>query len=161
MADGPVTLKGAKEAQENMQRMARALHGDEMVDRMQSAALEVEGAAKKNLVAYESPSVGGVDTGRLRASISSEVRVTGTHLVGAIGSAVEYAAAVEVDTPPHFPPVEALEGWAERHGTSAWAVALKIAQVGTQGKYYLARALESMRDRCIEILKKGVEEITK
>lgn len=82
-----------------------------------------------------------VDTGLLRASISSESRVDGSDVVGVVGTNKEYAKPVEYGTgvfseapdsrhTPFFPPPGALEGWAKRHGMNAYAVAWAIFKRG-------------------------------
>lgn len=68
-----------------------------------------------------------VDTGRLRQSVTSEVRQDGSGVTLVMGSNVEYAKPVEYgagrlsDAPDSsgnafFPPPSALAGWAKRHG---------------------------------------------
>lgn len=82
-----------------------------------------------------------VDTGLLRASISSEAREEGGDVIGVVGTNKEYAKPVEYGTgvfseapdskrSPFFPPPGALEGWAKRHGMSAYAVAWSIFKRG-------------------------------
>jgi len=44
-----------------------------------------------------------------------------------------YAIFVEKDTRPHWPPISALQGWADRHNIPVYAVAQKIAREGTTG----------------------------
>jgi hypothetical protein len=45
----------------------------------------------------------------------------------------KYAIFVEKDTRPHFPPIRALQGWADRHNIPVYAVAMAIAKHGTKG----------------------------
>ena len=82
-----------------------------------------------------------VDTGLLRASISSEAREDGGDVIGVVGTNKEYAKPVEYGTgvfseapdskkSPFFPPPGALEGWAKRHGLNAHAVAWAIFKRG-------------------------------
>lgn len=82
-----------------------------------------------------------VDTGLLRASISSEARDDGDDVIGVVGTNKEYAKPVEYGSgifseapdskrSPFFPPPAALEGWAKRHNTSAYAVAWAIFKRG-------------------------------
>src|SRR3990167_10764904 len=85
-----------------------------------------------------------VDTGRLRASITTKVKP----LEAEIGSPVVYAPWVEFGTRPHFPPVAALETWARRHGfSSAYVLARAISKRGTRPHPFLIPAAEeSMGD---------------
>ena len=84
-------IKGLKELQKKAEQVARDLRGTKMFNAMRRATLLVQRHAKIN-----SP----VDTGRLRASITPEVRVEGVKMTtalvrGFVGSNVAYAAAVE------------------------------------------------------------------
>jgi hypothetical protein len=86
-----------------------------------------------------------VDSGKLRAGVAEEVREEGSTIVGVIGTNVEYAPNMEYGTGTqsdgqggkggvHFPPPDALQLWAERHGFSGpragFLVALAIARRG-------------------------------
>jgi len=92
-----------------------------------------------NQVKAETP----VDTGRLRASVTDEVREMGDEIVGVVGSNVDYARYVEEGTAPHWPPVAALEKWGNRHGIPAFLVARAIAKNGTKAHRMFGRVLES------------------
>lgn len=64
------------------------------------------------------------------------------------GYAAEYAPFVEKGTRPHFPPVEALRGWARRvlgDESAAWAVARKIAREGTEPQPFVKPGIDTMR----------------
>lgn len=87
-----------------------------------------------------------VDTGRLKNSIN--VRMFG--LVGVIYTNVDYSIYVEFGTRPHFPPVQALEGWAERHDISPFALALSIARRGTAPQPYMKPALDMEKDNYLK-----------
>lgn len=84
-----------------------------------------------------------VDTGFLSAAIQPMVR----ELVGEvspIGEVKKYAPFVEYDTRPHWPPIEAIEGWAYRHGLSAYVVARSIAQKGTKGHHMFEEGVKNV-----------------
>jgi hypothetical protein len=147
-----IEIRGLRETQAELERVARDLDGPPMVQGMRDATLLVEGDAKRNLVGYQSPSVGGVDTGRLRASITPQVESRGKETIGIVGSNVRYALWVEEPTRPHWPPLAALETWARRHGTTAYIVARAIARRGTIGKHFLQRAFDANRERIIDLL---------
>jgi len=80
------------------------------------------------------------DTGQLKGSIRKTVKgLTGEVIAGA-----KHAIFIEEGTRPHFPPVSALRGWAGRklgNPDLAYAVALKIAKVGTEPKPFMEPAL--------------------
>lgn len=82
--------------------------------------------------------------GTLRASIIGDVRrLPGIGVEGIVGTSLAYAPAVEDGTRPHMPPVEPLAAWARQKlgvtgreaDRAAWAIARKIARVGTEGAH--------------------------
>lgn len=149
------SVKGLIEAQKNIEQAAADLHGQPFVDAMKQAALLVEGDAKR---------LAPVDTGHLRASITSEVRVGGSQgkdVIGVIGSNVKYAPYMELGTKPHFPPPAALAVWARRHGLNAFVVARSIAAKGLKARRYLQGSFEKNQAKVEQILDAGVHKITK
>jgi len=92
---------------------------------LQGIALQVQEALKDRLTREH-----GKDTGLLQSSIRAEVK---DHTI--VISMAEHGKYVEFGTPPHFPPVEELEGWAQRKlgdKKLAWAVAYAISRRGTR-----------------------------
>lgn len=80
-------------------------------------------------VRNEAVTLAPVDTGRLRSSIAYELAPQGQDLIARIGTNVQYAKSVEFGTGllseapdskggRHWPPPDALNGWALRHGFS-------------------------------------------
>ena len=94
-------------------------------------------------VEAESKQLAPVDTGRLRASIKTEVEP----LKATIAPTVHYGAYVEFGTRPHWPPVSALEPWARRHGFptvgGAYLVARAISRHGTKPHPYMRPGAEA------------------
>lgn len=86
MASVRAEVRGLKETQRNMEKIVRDLRGEPFLGAMRKATLIVQRSAKMN-----SP----VDTGRLRASITPEVRTMGKRVFGVVGSNVTYAARME------------------------------------------------------------------
>lgn len=84
-----------------------------------------------------------VDTGRLRASVTNDVRQQGNDIVGVLGSNVHYAPSMEYGTGTqsdgtggggvHFPPAGALEEWAQRHGFGKGGGFLVARAIGSRG----------------------------
>lgn len=137
MTSVEMDARGLRDVQRNLERIARELHGDPMVTAMHRAALLVTNEAKRRVP---------VDTGRLRASITPEIRSQGTQqIIGVVGSNVTYAAVIEVGSRPHWPPLDALEPWASRHHTTPMVVARAIARRGTRAHRYLQGAFEASR----------------
>lgn len=114
----------------------------------EKAAFEIEGESKRRAP---------VDTGRLRASISTSLGIVKN--IGAIVQTnVNYAAFVHEGTRPHFPPISALEKWSKRKGLNAGAVARSIARKGTKAQPFMREAVENKEK---EIAKHYETEITK
>jgi len=107
MVEIDIELQGLKETQEEMERIVRDLHGDAFLNGMRIATLLVQRSAKQ-----KAP----VDTGRLRASITPEVRWVGDKAIGVVGSNADYAPYIELGTRPHFVPRKYIGVWARRHG---------------------------------------------
>ena len=102
-----------------------------------------------------------VDTGRLRASIASEMS-SATSV--SIGSVTKYAPYVEFGTRPHFPPLAALQPWARRHGfpagrPGAYLVARAIAARGTRPQPFLVPALKESAGEIDRDLRQAADEI--
>ena len=142
---------------EGSEKLAKALSDPDIVagpvkDFLHKSALTVERRAKE-----KAP----VDTGRLRASITSEYQRLST----TIGPSVTYGAFVEYGTRPHWPPLAALQPWARRHGfpsgaRGAFLVALAISRRGTRAQPYMGPALEESKgdiDALLTEMKTGIE----
>lgn len=147
-------IHGLKEAKDSLENIAEGLTGREMVDAMYQA-LNILGADAKRF----SP----VDTGRLRSSITGTVSKAGfpvKRLQGIVGTNIEYAPYMEFGTGifagnsrVKMPPIEALEGWARRHGANAWSVAYAIyLRGGLRARRMFAKSLEKNEARVIEII---------
>ena len=145
-----VEVKGLIETQRKMTQMARDVHGTPIVNAMRDATLIVQRSARQNAP---------VDTGRLRASITPEIRATPVEVVGVVGSNVVYAPFVEMGTRPHFPPTAALETWAARHGLVAFLVARAISRRGIRAVRFLQRAFEDNRGRIVNRFERAIKEI--
>lgn len=89
--------------------------------------------------------IGAVDTNELIQGIHYELSSTGLEsVIKPSEKADSYAAAIEFGSKPHWPPISALEGWAERHGIPAYLVARKIAREGTEARPYWQPAYEDL-----------------
>lgn len=153
MADAVgIEVKGLKETQRKVEQVVRDLHGAPMLNAMRDATLLVQRDARK---------LAPVDTGRLRASITPQVRTRGNNLEGVVGSNVKYAPYMELGTRPHFPPLAALEVWAARHHTTAYAVCRAIARRGTKARRFLQNAFLQNRDRIVLRLNRAVKDIVR
>ena len=154
-------VKGLKEVQRNLEQAVKDLHGGETLQAMRDSTLMVEASAKRNLVGYQGKMVGGVDSGRLRASITPEVNINGNIIMGVVGSNVKYAPFVEFDTKPHWVPKGVLAIWAKRHHVKESIVRWGISRHGTKGKHYLQRAFETNEEKIKARFEKAVAALTR
>lgn len=89
-------------------------------------------------------------SGLTRASVFSDTFSTPAGVLGVVASNSIAAAAVELGTKPHMPPVAPIEAWVrEKLGIAvteargvAFAVARKIARVGTKAQHSFGKTLE-------------------
>lgn len=146
----------------NAEQVARALEGFPKIIREQTEkairplTLEVERRVKAVLVWNTGGGFGGKDTGTLQRSIHSDFS-TSVHgdFVGQVTPGVDYAVPVERGSRPHWPPLDALVGWARRHGTTPYLVARGIALHGTKG----IRMFEQAYSWLLEEAPKRVEHL--
>jgi len=139
-------LEGDKELRRYLKNMC-----DEKIGQFKketyASALDVQKKAKKNL-----KEMGSWDLGNLANTILVD-KVEGG-LAAEIGPTAPYGPHVEYGTRPHFPPPDALEGWAKRHGfDSAWPICLVIAKRGLPAKPYLLPAYLAIVDKYFNRLK--------
>lgn len=116
-----------------------------------ASGVDVQREAKQNL-----NSMKAWDTGNLANTIIVD-RVDGD-FTAEVGPTAPYGPYVELGARPHFPPPDALEGWARRHGfDSAWPICKVIAERGLPARPYLLPAylavVDKFYDRLKEILK--------
>lgn len=159
MADIDVEVKGLIELQRKTTRIIRDLKGEPMLEAMRDGTLMVQRGARKNLTAYKSPDVGGVDTGVTRASVLPSVRMEGEAVVGVVGSNRMSAVIQETGSRPHWPPLASVEGWARRHNTSAYIVARAIARRGNVARKFLTRAFEAVQDDITRRIQQALSKI--
>jgi HK97 gp10 family phage protein len=145
-----IIVKGFDETEEDLDRMQRELTGSPMLNAMRDAAMLVTRDAKR---------LAPVDTGRLRASITPDVRKVSSGFEGVVGSNVVYAPYVETGTRPHWPPQGALATWARRHGWKEADIRFVIGTRGTRAQPYLVPAFVDNADKIIRILERGVSKV--
>jgi len=151
-----VEIRGLKEAQQKQVQMVRDLKGEPMKSAMRNASLIVHRGGVKNLHPWKGPGTGGVDTGRMRASIQPNVREEQSGIVGTVGSNVEYAKYQELGTKPHWVGIKHIGTWAKRH-----LGVRKPVFVSGIALRFLARAIEDNSDRIFHKVGDGVAKIVK
>lgn len=112
---------------------ADALVGKPLRDALQRSAITVQSDAKRGAP---------VDTGRLRASITSAVDANAIPRFATIGTNVEYAPWVHDGRKPgRMPPPAALATWARRHGgQNPYVLARLIGRRGIKAQPFLRDA---------------------
>ena len=103
------------------------------------SAMNFNEAIAKTLIAVQRYAIIGapVDTGRLRASWRLSVQM----LRGELTNTANYAIFVAKGTKPHWPPIKAIEKWANRKGIPPFLVARAIATKGTKANPFFDNAV--------------------
>lgn len=158
-----VRAVGTHEAKEAMESVIGGLKGRPLLDGFREATMLVVTGAKRNAP---------VDTGRLRSSITGEVRfkngLLGKDVEGVAGTNVDYAPYMEFGTgtfvgrAPHYPPPGAIALWSRRHGLNPYVVALSIYRKGgLQGRHFLQKAFDDNKTRIVDIIGDAVTGIVR
>ena len=128
-----MTSSGYKELQRDLRKMSKET-AVKVKKETYASGLDVRKEAQDRLKASKT-----WDTGNLANSILVDRLEDGS--IVAIGPTALYGPYVEFGAKPHFPPADALEDWAKRHGfDSAWPICKAIAEHGLPAKPYLLPA---------------------
>lgn len=129
--------------------------------------VEAMGKATKTVEAEVKP-LTPVFQARLRNSIGSTVETSTSTVIGRVGSSLKsetYPAVMEVGRKPgSWPPISALERWAELvlgDVRLAFVVARKIAAQGIKGYFYLKRGLENSKDKINGFFNEALSQLGK
>lgn len=148
MTDGlSMQLQGAERIQQALARAPEVVRQE----------LSVFTHAMVNLLTTEVVDRTPTAFGKLRGSITGEVKSMADGMLGVIGTPQPYAVPVELGTKPHMPPIypwkghEALEDWVrQKLGVSgadvrrvAYLVARKISKKGTPGHFMFRDAFNA------------------
>ena len=150
-----IEVKNLEETQQRLERMAQKLRGAPMMMAIRNATLIVQRQAKLNLQPWRGPGTGGVDTGRLRASITPSVWQRGSEFIGVVGTNVFYAGFQEFGTRPHWVGAANIGKWAQRHGLGYKAVFVS----GTPLRY-MERAINDTAPRIAREIGNAVATVT-
>jgi hypothetical protein len=145
-----IEINGLNDTEDDISRIEDEIGGAPMLRIMRDAAM---------LVTRDAKMLVPVDIGRLRASITPEVRQMGRTFNGVVGSTVVYAKAIEEGTKPHWPPWGELANWARRHGWTEAGIRHVIGTRGTRPHPYLVPALENNTDAIVRLFARGIEQI--
>lgn len=135
-----VELKGEREFRRALEKMseekAREIKGE-----VYASGHDIRTEAQSRLRDQEVH-----DTGNLKNSIMVNLKKGG--MVADICPEAPYAPYVEYGARPHFPPPDALERWARKHGfESAWPICLAIARRGLPARPFLFPAWLAVKDK--------------
>ena len=155
-----ITVSRAEEEGKRLSRLAAKMGPvtrSVIADKLEAILVLLEGQVKK-----KTPT----DTGALRASIYSEVRITGMSLEGLVSTPLLYGPAVEFGRGKgkKMPPPDALLGWLRRKGIdegAASAVARAIQNNGIEGKHMFEDAWDENLERVSSMLKKIEVHVSK
>lgn len=146
-----IEVRGLKEVRQYLKRVGKDMTGQPMIRAMRDVTLLLTRDARRNAP---------VDTGTLRSSIMPSVAVQHKEVIGIVGSNVEYAPFMELGTKPHFPPPDALEVWARRHGfSSAYLVCRAISRRGLKARKFLQKAMKTNARRIVNRINQAIKEI--
>ena len=128
-----MTPVGYKELQRDLKKMSKEM-AVKVKKEAYASGLDVRKEAQDRLKESKT-----WDTGHLANTILAERSSDGS--IVEIGPTAPYGPYVEFGTKKHFPPPDALEDWARRHGfDSAWPICKAIAEHGLPAKPYLLPA---------------------
>lgn len=145
-----IEIKGDEDAVERFDRIRESLKGARLEEAYERVGERVGVKVRQNAPR---------DLGHLVESIIDEVlRLGDEDLAAIIYSDLIYAAAQERGTEPFRPPVEELEGWAERHDADPWIVADIIASRGLLPRRYFQEGLMATRGEIYNLIGEAVAE---
>jgi len=137
---------GIEDLQKELKKMSKE-KAMKVKGEVYASGLNIQRKAKQNLKGKKS-----WDTGNLANTIMSEM--TGNGVTAEVGPTAPYGPYVEHGTKKHFPPPDALEEWAKRHGfDSAWPICKAISERDTPAKPYLLPAYLAVEDEFYKRLK--------
>lgn len=135
-----VKLKGDKAIMKALQHLSTKKKR-KVIGEVYASGVDVQQAAKDKLKENRS-----WDLGFLANSIIVDLSID--KMIAEVGPTAAHGIYVEFGTKPHFPPLDALEGWARRHGIdSAWPIAKAISERGLPAKPYLFPAWLMFKDK--------------
>jgi len=145
-----IEIEGAKELIRVIEGIDRGLKGNRLREAWERM-VEMIGSSAREYAPF--------DLGYLLASIMEEVLEIDDELVGVIYSDLPYAPFQERGTDPYFPNLFALEDWADRHGMSAWSVAMAILARGVPAKKFFEQSLLENQDEVFELVGNFVAQL--
>jgi hypothetical protein len=135
-------VKGATELQQDLLQAQRDVP-KRTRDAMETSLLLIERDARAAVPQ---------DTRALMGSISSTIASRAGALEGTVGPSKRYGYFVEYGRRPgKMPPLQAIEGWARRHGLNPFLVARAIGRRGVKARPFMLPALEKNEKRIFDL----------
>jgi hypothetical protein len=138
-----IKIEGTKPLIYRLERIYENVNGPEVISTMRQIVTMV-----LRRLRIKAP----VDRGHLRAGTVMGVSSRQGSVQGIVGVPATYSLYQEKGTVPHFPPLSALEGWAKRHGTTAYIVCRAIARRGNIALWYARDTKEELKNRIYAML---------
>ena len=151
-----VTIRGLSEVEELFDRTNKNVH------KRGKKLLHELGWFAKRTAQTKITEVGAVDLDELRSGIHFRTKAKNKSIETVVKpseKADEYAIFVEEGTKPHWAPRDALQGWADRHGIPVFLVQRKIAQDGTEPRYFWRDTIEKVEPEADKRISKFVNEL--
>jgi HK97 gp10 family phage protein len=146
-------VEGADKLAHGLGSAGASLAG-EVKTAMTAGLLLIEGDARRNVKQ---------DTRRLQGSITSRITGSGAALTGEVGPSARYGIFVEYGRKPgKMPPLQAVAGWAHRHGVHPFLVARAIGRRGIPPAPFMAPAFERNKAKIEQLFSQlGVKVISR
>ena len=119
----------------------------------------IDPAIKKAIFSIQAKAIPHIPTDRGFLRGPGNVTIFST-LKGVLKNRAPYAIFVHEGTKPHFPPLHAIEKWADRHGIPPFLVARAIAKKGTKGKPFYDLAVKETKPLLDQIFSGALKDIT-
>lgn len=126
--------------------------------KVQQEATAVTWQATQQLEAQVKP-LTPADLGALKNSYGSEVKAIAGGVQGIMGSNSNYGAFVEYGTKPHWPPISAIEPWAQRHNIPAFLVARAIAKRGTKAVKMMEKTYKAQYNNIVNLYERMIARV--
>lgn len=154
MPDRDVEIRGLEETRQKVDQVITDLRGERFLNGMREVTAMVSADVKR---------LTPVDSGRLRNSVTPEVRMEGQTVRGVVGSNVIYAAPVELGARGHWAPSAPLKLWARRKGATLFLASMGdkpyVYLKARKGVFMFQRGLEKNQQAIVQKLGDVVSEI--
>lgn len=135
-----VELDGEKELQKELKRLIKEKPKEVKME-VKASGIDIQRDAKEELRDMRAWDLGN-------AANSTMVDLQDQGFTAKVEVKAPYGPYIEYGTRKHFPPPDALEGWAKRHGfDSAWPICKAIADRGLKARPFLIPAYLKNRDK--------------